>query len=300
MPHAFRSRPCWLPGCILSTRLHSQPSCPQATGRGQGEGGRPLRPCVVIRGSLTAGWTPGAPHRVSCPRVGNASSEVGQERAFEMSVRGSACRAALVGAPRPCPEDQSSHLPGLVKFKVPQALKPPSGCLGPESDRETVPTMFPARLRLQPSPRPQPAAAGAPLPPSTPPGTKHSGVLLQVLPGGVCVCLGPASALQGPSPAHVHLLRGLGVGGHDPGGHTEDHAVLEKQALGELLWEGRGRERGCESSQACGEPLPSWAGAWKPSRPLLPRPTGLDTSSRERWRETSPGKLASGKARPST
>ena len=116
------------------------------------------------------------------------------------------------------------------------------------------------------------------------------------------------------SPAHIHLQGGLGVGGHDPGGHTEDHAVLEKQALGELLRRGGGRERGCESSQGHGEPLPSWAGAWKPSsapstspprpppRPRQPPtgPTGLDASSRERWRETSPGKLASGKARPST
>lgn len=61
-----------------------------------------------------------------------------------------------------------------------------------------------------------------------------------------------------------------------------------------------GRERGCESRQALGpREAPSPAGRGPEAQPPGPEPTGLDVSSRERWRETSPGKLASGKARPS-
>ena len=86
----------------------------------------------------------------------------------------------------------------------------------------------------------------------------------------------------------------------------EDHAVLENQGLGELL-QGEGQGRNCHSSQgatptACqwlfGAPSPAEPEPGSPDPPSWP--TGLDVSSRETLREMSPGKLASGKARPST
>lgn len=122
-PHHVHSGP----GCLLTTRLHSQPSFPQAAGRG---GGKAPRPCVVTWGSLTAGWTPRAPAPPCVLPLGGERKLRGWSGSCISNERWcTACRAALVGAQRPRPEDQSSHLPSLAKSEGPQVLKQPSGCL---------------------------------------------------------------------------------------------------------------------------------------------------------------------------
>lgn len=80
---------------------------------------------------------------------------------------------------------------------------------------------------------------------------------------------------QRSSPAHIHLLCRLSVGGHDPGGYTENHTVLEHQGLGEFL-QGEGQGRGCYSSQGPTPTSPPLLGsaptpplaAWKPKVPF--------------------------------
>ena len=70
------------------------------------------------------------------------------------------------------------------------------------------------------------------------------------------------------SPAHIQLQGGLGVGGHDPGGHAEGHGVCEE---GHLM-QGLGGEWGLSGSprepyQASGAPAPSLPALEPPAEP---------------------------------
>lgn len=58
---------------------------------------------------------------------------------------------------------------------------------------------------------------------------------LQRGPGAPGVPVPLRLACQRSSPAHIHLPRGLSVGGHDPGGHAEHHTVLENRDVGKFL-----------------------------------------------------------------
>ena len=109
------------------------------------------------------------------------------------------------------------------------------------------------------------------------------------------------------SPAHIHLQRGLGVGGHDPGGHAEGHGVCEEGHLGQSLWGEWGLSGPCrELHRASGAPAPSLPALEPPWALKLPDPVSAPStaptlvSTRLTLRETSPRKLASGKLSPST
>lgn len=100
------------------------------------------------------------------------------------------------------------------------------------------------------------------------------------------------------SPAHIQLQGGLGVGGHDPRGHAEGHALCEEGHLGQGL--GRGGGWAVRTQWPLGSPgLPSPATSnLVPQAPAKVARTLA--SSRLTLRETTPGKSASGKASPST
>ena len=174
--------------------------------------------------------------------------------------------------------------------------------------------MFPARLWLQPSPwlsahdvpcpltapttpRPQPAAAGAPLPPSTPPGTKLSGVLLQGLPGwGACVW-----ALPRPSRApHLHTYTSFGgwVLGVMIQGATRKTTLSWKSRLwGSSCGGGEGKRGAVRAARHTGGPSPAGPGPGSratPRSPGLPgwtRPAGRGGGKRApgSWRRGRPG-----------